>query len=228
MSTSSTGRRSLFSWDLAGKYPDILSDEKVGEAARNLFADAQEMLKRIVDEKLIQARAVLGFWPAARIGGDDIEVYSDENRALPLAMLHQLRQQIEKPNGKPNLSLADFVAPKESGLADYVGAFAVTAGIGAEELSQQFLAKHDDYNSIMVKALADRLAEAMAEHMHLRVRREFWAYAADESKSRQRGVDQGALSRHSPGARLPRLSGLIPRRPPRYLTCCKPTKSACN
>jgi 5-methyltetrahydrofolate--homocysteine methyltransferase len=185
----------FISWDLAGKYPDILSDEKVGEAASNLFADAQEMLKRIVDEKLIRARAVLGFWPAARIGGDDIEVYSDENRTAPLATLHQLRQQIEKPNGKPNLSLADFVAPKESGVTDYVGAFAVTAGIGAEELSQQFLAKHDDYNSIMVKALADRLAEAMAEHMHLRVRREFWAYAADENldnealiKERYRGI----------------------------------------
>jgi 5-methyltetrahydrofolate--homocysteine methyltransferase len=185
----------FISWDLAGKYPDILNDETVGEAARSLFADAQAMLKRIIDEKLIRARAVIGFWPAARVDGDDIELYNDDSRTTPLATLHHLRQQIEKPNGKPNLSLADFVAPKASGIADYVGAFVVTAGIGADELSQQFLAKHDDYSSIMVKALADRLAEAMAEHIHLRVRREFWHYAADENldndaliKERYRGI----------------------------------------
>ena len=185
----------FISWDLAGKYPDILSDEKVGEAARNLFADAQTMLKHIVDNKLIKARAVFGFWPAARVGGDDIELYANEQRDQRIATLHHLRQQIEKPNGKPNHSLADFIAPKDSGLSDYVGAFVVTAGIGADELSQQFLAKHDDYSSIMVKALADRLAEAFAEHLHLRVRREFWHYAADEQldnidliKEKYRGI----------------------------------------
>jgi 5-methyltetrahydrofolate--homocysteine methyltransferase len=185
----------FISWDLAGKYPDILSDEKVGEAARSLFADAQAMLKHIVANKLIKARAVFGFWPAARNGGDDIELYDNEQRDHAIATLHHLRQQIEKPNGKPNQSLADFIAPKASGVADYVGAFVVTAGIGAEELSQHYLAKNDDYSSIMVKALADRLAEAFAEHLHLRVRREFWQYAPDENldnvaliKEKYRGI----------------------------------------
>jgi len=185
----------FISWDLAGKYPDILNDEKVGEAARSLFADAQAMLKHIVANKLIKARAVFGFWPAARNGGDDIELYDNEQRDHAIATLHHLRQQIEKPNGKPNQSLADFIAPKASGVADYVGAFVVTAGIGAEELSQHYLAKNDDYSSIMVKALADRLAEAFAEHLHLRVRREFWQYAPDENldnvaliKEKYRGI----------------------------------------
>jgi 5-methyltetrahydrofolate--homocysteine methyltransferase len=185
----------FISWELAGKYPNILDDEKVGEAARNLFADAQAMLKRLVDEKLIKASAVLGFWPAARVGGDDIEVYADENRGEPIATLHHLRQQIDKPNGKPNLSIADFVAPKDSGVSDYVGGFVVTTGLGADELSKKFIAAHDDYSSIMVRALADRLAESLAEHMHLRVRREFWAYAHDERlenedliKERYRGI----------------------------------------
>ncbi len=170
----------FISWDLAGKYPDILQDDKVGEAARQLFADAQVMLKRIVDEKLLTARAVIGIWPAARVGGDDIALFEDGSRAQQIATLHHLRQQIDKPSGQPNLSLADYVAPIDSGRADYVGAFACTAGIGADELSQSFLAKHDDYSSIMVKALADRLAESLAEHLHKRVRREIWGYAADE------------------------------------------------
>ncbi len=185
----------FISWELAGKYPDILDDEKVGEAARNLFADAQAMLKRLVDEKLIRASAAIGFWPAARVGGDDIEVYSNNERTQTLATLHQLRQQIEKPNGKPNQSLADFIAPKDSGVADYIGGFVVTTGLGADELSKQFIAANDDYSSIMVRALADRLAESLAEHMHLRVRREFWAYASDENldndaliKERYRGI----------------------------------------
>ena len=185
----------FISWDLAGKYPDILQDEKVGEAARQLFADAQAMLKRLIDEKLIRARAVIGFWPAARVGGDDIEVYGDEQRTTPIATLHQLRQQAEKPSGKPNFSLADFIAPKGSACHDYIGAFAVTAGIGADELAKRFVAANDDYSSIMVKALADRLAESLAEHMHLRVRREFWGYAPEEDldnealiKERYRGI----------------------------------------
>jgi len=185
----------FISWDLAGKYPDILQDEKVGEAARQLFADAQAMLRRLIDEKLIKARAVIGFWPAARINGDDIEVYTDDERGEVLATLHHLRQQAEKPNGKPNFSLADFIAPQSSGCQDYIGAFAVTAGIGADELARKFVAANDDYSSIMVKALADRLAESLAEHMHLRVRKEFWGYAGDENldnealiKERYRGI----------------------------------------
>lgn len=185
----------FISWDLAGKYPDILQDDKVGAAARSLFADAQAMLQRIIDEKLLTARAVIGFWPAARVDGDDIELYADDERGQAIATLHHLRQQIDKPNGKPNLSLADYVAPKDSGVADYVGGFVVTAGIGAEELAQRYRDANDDYSSIMVKALADRLAEALAEHMHLRVRREFWGYAVEENldnealiKERYRGI----------------------------------------
>jgi 5-methyltetrahydrofolate--homocysteine methyltransferase len=185
----------FISWDLAGKYPDILQDEKVGEAARNLFADAQAMLKRIVDQKLIRARAVIGFWPAARVGGDDIDLYADDTHAQTVATLHHLRQQIDKPNKEPNASIADFVAPQDSGVHDYVGGFVVTAGIGADELAKQFVDRHDDYSSIMVKALADRLAESLAEHMHRRVRKEFWGYAADEQldntdliRERYRGI----------------------------------------
>jgi 5-methyltetrahydrofolate--homocysteine methyltransferase len=173
----------FISWDLAGKYPRILDDEKVGEAARSLFADAQQMLKRIVDEKLLTARAVVGFWPAARSGSDDIKVYTDEQRQDVLSTLHHIRQQTDKPNGKPNLSLADFVAPESADVADYVGGFAVTAGIGAEQLAADYVKAGDDYNAIMVKALADRLAEAFAEHMHLRVRKEFWGYAQNEDLS---------------------------------------------
>ncbi len=171
----------FISWDLAGKYPAILQDEIVGEAASSLFADAQVMLKKLIAEKLIAARAVIGLWPANRVNGDDIEVYADESRSQVLNTLHHLRQQSDKVSGKPNYSLADFIAPKDSGAADYIGGFAVTAGIGAEELAKQYEAKGDDYNAIMVKALADRLAEAFAEHLHERVRKEFWGYAADEA-----------------------------------------------
>ncbi len=172
----------FISWDLVGKYPKILDDKVVGEAARNLFDDAQAMLKRIVDEKLLKARAVIGFWPANQINHDDIALFSDESRTDVLATQHHIRQQVQKPgNTKPNTSLADFVAPVDTKLADYVGGFAVTAGIGADELAKSFEAQHDDYNSIMVKALADRLAEALAEHMHKRVRKEFWGYATDEN-----------------------------------------------
>ncbi|WP_339728261.1 methionine synthase [uncultured Gimesia sp.] len=172
----------FISWDLVGKYPKILNDEVVGEAARDLYAGAQEMLKKIVDEKLLTARAVIGFWPANRVNGDDIEVYEDTSREKVNARLHHVRQQIRKrgQEEKPLMSLADFVAPKESGKIDYVGGFAVTAGIGAEELAKSYEEAHDDYNSIMVKALADRLAEAFAEHLHARVRKEFWGYKPDE------------------------------------------------
>lgn len=172
----------FISWDLAGKYPRILDDMVVGEAARNLFADAQAMLKKIIDEKLLTAKAVIGFWPANTIDHDDIAIFPNEQREQTCATLHHIRQQVQKPgNTKPNTSLADFVAPVESNKADYVGGFVVTAGIGAELLAKQYEEAHDDYNSIMVKALADRLAEAFAEHMHQRVRREFWGYASDES-----------------------------------------------
>lgn len=175
----------FITWDLAGKYPRILSDEVVGEAATNLFNDAQDMLKRIVDEKLLEARAVIGFWPANQINDDDIAVYKDESRSDTVAKLHHIRQQVAKPNGKPNLSLADFIAPKETGIADYIGGFVVTTGINADTLAKGFEAQGDDYNSIMIKALADRLAEAFAEHLHQRVRTEFWAYVETESFSNE-------------------------------------------
>ena len=169
----------FISWDLAGKYPRILTDEVVGEAATALFHDAQAMLSKLIDERLIKARAVFGFWPANQVRDDDLEVYGEDGQ--PLATLHHLRQQTIKPQGKPNLSLADFVAPKESGVTDYMGGFIVTAGIGAEELAKDYERKGDDYNSIMVKALADRLAEACAEWLHEQVRKEHWGYAADET-----------------------------------------------
>ncbi len=173
----------FISWDLAGKFPRILTDEVVGEAATALYADAQAMLKKLIDEKLIKARAVLGFWPANQVEDDDLEVYAESGEKL--ATLHHLRQQTIKPDGKPNLSLADFVAPKESGVTDYMGGFIVTAGIGAEELAKDFEAKGDDYNSIMVKALADRLAEACAEWLHKEVRTKYWGYAQDEALSNE-------------------------------------------
>ncbi|MCO6057370.1 methionine synthase [Pseudomonas sp. MOB-449] len=168
----------FISWDLAGKYPRILTDEVVGEAATSLFNDAQAMLKQLIEGKLIKARAVFGFWPANQVDHDDIEVYDGHGKAL--ARLHHLRQQTIKPDSKPNFCLADYVAPKESGITDYVGGFITTAGIGAEELAKQYEAKGDDYSAIMVKALADRLAEACAEWLHERVRKEHWGYAADE------------------------------------------------
>ncbi|MDH4610401.1 methionine synthase [Pseudomonas sp. BN102] len=168
----------FIAWDLAGKYPRILTDEVVGEAATSLFNDAQAMLKQLIEGKLIKARAVFGFWPANQVDHDDIEVYDAHGR--PLAKLHHLRQQTIKPDSKPNYCLADYVAPKESGITDYVGGFITTAGIGAEELAKQYEAKGDDYSAIMVKALADRLAEACAEWLHERVRKEYWGYAADE------------------------------------------------
>lgn len=170
----------FITWELAGKYPKIFDDEKIGEQAKVLFDDAQVLLKRIIDEKRLTAKAVIGFWPANRIDSDDIGVYGDDNRIQPIATLHHLRQQAGQQNGRPNASLADFIAPKDSGIEDYIGGFAVTTGLGAEEFANEFEANHDDYNSIMVKALADRLAEAFAERMHERVRKEFWPYATDE------------------------------------------------
>lgn len=168
----------FISWDLAGKYPRILTDEVVGEAATSLFKDAQELLRKLIDEKLIRSRAVFGFWPANQVDHDDIQLLDDNG--APLAKLHHLRQQIIKTDGKPNFSLADFVAPQGSGVTDYVGGFITTAGIGAEEVSKAYQDKGDDYNAIMVKALADRLAEACAEWLHQQVRKGYWGYARDE------------------------------------------------
>ena len=167
-------------WELNGKYPAILNDPTVGEAARSLFADAQEMLQRMAAEHWFRASAVIGFWPA-NSEGDDILVFADEARHKPVATLHTLRQQLARREGRANVALADFVAPRASGLADYIGAFAVTAGIGEDAVAERFKHANDDYSAIMAKALADRLAEALAERMHQRVRREFWAYAPDET-----------------------------------------------
>ena len=167
-------------WELAGKYPKILDDAVVGEHAQQLFADAQAMLQKIIEQKWLTARAVIGFFPANSFD-DDILVFSDEARDDVVTVLHHLRQQLAKPRQRPNWCLSDFIAPAETEVRDYIGAFAVTAGIGIEEHVQRFEAAHDDYSSIMLKALADRLAEAFAERMHQRVRKEFWAYAADEA-----------------------------------------------
>ena len=161
-------------WELAGSWPGILDDPKVGPHARELYDDANRMLDRIITERWLHARGVIGFFPANTVGDDDIEVYADESRSEVKAVLHHLRQQTRKPPGRPNQCLADFVAPRESGLADYIGVFAVTAGLGIDEHVARFEAAHDDYHAIMLKALADRLAEAFAEHMHDRVRHVDW------------------------------------------------------
>jgi 5-methyltetrahydrofolate--homocysteine methyltransferase len=171
-------------WEMKGAFPHILDDDKYGEAARHLYADAQAMLKQLIAEKWLAANAVVGFWPANSVG-DDIELYADERRDKPIATLHTLRQQMARDGSRANLALADFVAPKESGVADYVGAFAVTAGIGEEDVARRFERANDDYAKIMVKALADRLAEAFAEALHERVRKELWAYAPDERLSNE-------------------------------------------
>jgi 5-methyltetrahydrofolate--homocysteine methyltransferase len=172
-------------WEIKGTYPLVLEDDRYGAAARPLFEDAQAMLKQIVAEKWLKANAVIGFWPANSVGDDDIRLYADETRQAPLATLHTLRQQIARAPGRDraNTALADFVAPEGSGVADYIGGFAVTAGIGEGAVAARFERANDDYSKIMVKALADRLAEAFAEHMHERVRREFWGYASDETLS---------------------------------------------
>jgi 5-methyltetrahydrofolate--homocysteine methyltransferase len=169
-------------WELTGRFPAILDDPKVGEAARSLYDDAKKMLDLIVKEKWFTARATIGFWPA-NAEGDDIAVYADETREKKIATLHALRQQLEKREGRFNAALADFVAPVASGVPDYIGGFVVTAGIGEDIIADRFKKANDDYSSILCKALADRLAEAFAERMHARVRREFWGYAPDEALS---------------------------------------------
>ena len=164
-------------WELAGRYPAILTDAVVGPQATELFADAQEMLGKIVSEKWLTARGVFGLWPA-NAQGDDVLVTGEDGLPTPL---HFLRQQTDKPPERPDFCLADFIAPVDSGRQDWIGMFAVTAGIGIDPHVAAFEAQHDDYNSILLKALADRLAEAFAERLHQRVRREFWGYAADEA-----------------------------------------------
>ncbi len=187
-------------WELKGHFPEILEDPHKGAVARSLFDDAQTMLRRIEDEQLLTARGVVGFWPAGATTRDDIEVFVDEERTTPLATIHTLRQQMAKPPGRPNLALADFIAPLDSGVADYLGAFAVTAGIGADAAARRFEAAHDDYSAILLKALADRLAEAFAEWLHERVRRELWGYAPDERLSREDLIAERYLGiRPAPG-----------------------------
>ena len=173
------------SWDLHGKYPGILEDEVVGEQATILFKDARALLKRILEEKLLKAKAVYGLFPANTVNDDDIEIKYEEDSEEKMMLFRTLRQQLDKHKGKPNFALSDFVAPKESGIQDYVGAFCVTTGFGTEELAKKFEADHDDYNSIMIKALADRLAEAFAEYLHKKIRREDWGYAPEENLSNE-------------------------------------------
>ncbi len=172
----------FFAWELKGRYPKILDDEHKGEEARKLFKDAEEMLDTIIKEKWLTARAVIGLYPANSVN-DDIEVYSDDSRKTVLATLHNLRQQTEKPPGKPNTCLSDFIAPVDSGVKDYIGTFAITTGIGVDEKVAEFEKDHDDYKAIMLKALADRLAEAFTELMHQKVRKQIWGYAAAETLS---------------------------------------------
>jgi 5-methyltetrahydrofolate--homocysteine methyltransferase len=168
-------------WELPGHYPEILSDEKKGPAARSLFDDAQKLLERVVREKLVSASAVVGFWPAGSTDDDDIVLFTDETRSVELDRLHTLRQQMAKNDGRPNVALADYTAGVDSDANDYVGAFAVTAGGDLEAAKKLFTDANDDYNAILLTSLADRLAEAMAEWLHAKVRRELWGYAPDET-----------------------------------------------
>ncbi|KAB2310041.1 methionine synthase [Betaproteobacteria bacterium SCN2] len=178
-------------WELAGRYPKILNDEVVGEEARKLFDDAQEMLNRIINEKWLSASGVFGLFPANTVDSDDIEIYADESRSEKLMTWHNLRQQMEKPLDRPNLCLADFIAPRDAGVKDYIGAFAVTTGGGRfDEKLAEFEKANDDYNAILFKALADRLAEAFAERLHQRVRTEFWGFSSNENLSNEQIINE--------------------------------------
>jgi 5-methyltetrahydrofolate--homocysteine methyltransferase len=168
---------------LHGKYPAILTDKVVGESATHLFQDAKKLLQKVVDEKMLTAKAVFGIFSANSVNDDDIEVYADENKTEVKARFLTLRQQLKKKEGTPSMALADFIAPKETDKTDYMGAFCVSAGFGTAELAAEFEKDHDDYNSIMIKALADRLAEAFAEYLHKKVRTDEWGYASDEKLS---------------------------------------------
>jgi 5-methyltetrahydrofolate--homocysteine methyltransferase len=186
-------------WELTGRFPAILDDPKVGEVARSLYDDARKMLDLIVKEKWFKAQATIGFWPA-NAEGDDIAVYADDTRKEKIATFHTLRQQLEKREGRFNTALSDFIAPAASGVPDYIGAFVVTAGIGEDIIADRFKNANDDYSSILCKALADRLAEAFAERMHARVRREFWGYAPEETlKPDELILEQYAGIRPAPG-----------------------------
>ncbi|MBO9731922.1 MAG: methionine synthase [Chitinophaga sp.] len=189
----------FIAWELHGKFPQILSDEIVGVEATRLFNDAQELLKKIIEEKWLGANAVIGLYPANRVAADSVKVTPEQSNITPV-QLEFLRQQVKKAPGQPNFSLADFIAPVESGKTDYIGGFAVTTGIGIEKWLDKFKAEHDDYNSIMLKALADRLAEAFAELMHERVRKEFWGYATEEHLSNEQLIkEEYAGIRPAPG-----------------------------
>ncbi len=177
-------------WELAGRYPKILQDSVVGEEARKLFADAQAMLKKIIKEKWLTANAVFGLFPANTVNSDDIEIYTDASRKKVAMTWHNLRQQTKKPADIPNYCLADYVAPRSSDVADYIGAFAVTAGIGIDARVAEFEKNNDDYSAILLKALADRLAEAFAELLHARVRREFWGYVPEEALGNDALIDE--------------------------------------
>jgi 5-methyltetrahydrofolate--homocysteine methyltransferase len=186
-------------WELRGRFPAILEDEKQGEAARALWADAQAMLKKIIDEKWFNPRAVIGFWPANAVG-DDIRLFKDDSRKEELATFFTLRQQLSKRDGRPNVALSDFVAPADSGIHDYVGGFVVSAGIEEIAIAERFERANDDYSSILLKALADRFAEAFAECMHEQVRREYWGYAKDEHLSNEQLIsEEYAGIRPAPG-----------------------------
>jgi len=190
----------FMTWELKGKYPSIFEDKNVGTEAKKLFDDANKLLDKVINEKLLTANGVVGLFPANSVGVDDIEIYTDETRTGVKRVLHTIRQQMQKSASEPNIALADFIASKESGVEDYVGMFAVTAGIGIEKLIEKFEKEHDDYNSIMVKALADRLAEAFAEHLHELVRKEYWGYAYDEKFSNEDLVKERYIGiRPAPG-----------------------------
>ncbi len=190
----------FITWELKGKYPSIFEDKNVGVEAKKLFDDANKLLDKIISEKLLTANGVVGLFPANSIGFDDIEIYTDESRRGVKRVLHTIRQQVQKSKDEPNIALADFIAPKESGADDYIGMFAVTTGIGIEKLIEQFEKDHDDYNSIMVKAIADRLAEAFAEHLHELVRKDYWGYANDENYSNAELIKENYIGiRPAPG-----------------------------
>jgi len=190
----------FITWELKGKYPSIFEDINVGTEAKKLFDDANKLLDKVIVEKTLTANGVVGLFPVNSIGVDDIEVYTDESRSGVKRVLHTIRQQMQKSSKEPNIALADFIAPKETGVEDYIGMFAVTAGIGIEKIVQKFEKDHDDYNSIMVKAIADRLAEAFAEHLHQMVRKDYWGYAADEKLSNEDLVKEKYIGiRPAPG-----------------------------
>jgi 5-methyltetrahydrofolate--homocysteine methyltransferase len=189
----------FLTWELKGKYPAIFENTKYGSEAKKLFDDAKNLLDTIIRKNLLRADGIFGLFPAYS-AGEDIEIFTDETRTVLRKVLHTLRSQTKKSDSLPNLALADFIAPKESGKKDYIGAFAVTAGIGIEPLVRKFESQHDDYNSIMVKALADRLAEAFAEHLHELVRKDYWGYSPDENLDNENLIKEDYIGiRPAPG-----------------------------